>query len=243
LRSDRADEAEELLLRIIESEEDDYSAHILLAQVYGTQQQSEGALEILTKAVDVDPSRSEAYELLYRFYQGSGQREEAKTLIELGLEKTPDNTALQVFQADRLLSEGRTEEAFALYEALLETRPNNRVVANNFVSLSSDLRQDSASIAKALEVARILEDEENPFFLDTVGWAYYRAGNFNKAVEFLTRAEDGAPLNPEVVYHFGAAMQANGNSEDAKATLERALELGGDDFRYADEINDLLASM
>lgn len=243
MRTDRSDEAEELLQRIIESDANDYSAHILLAQVYGRRQRAESALEILTTAVDLDPSRSEAYELLYRFYQGTGRREEARILIEEGLEKTPDNTALQVFQADRLLSDGRTEEAFALYEKLIETRPNNRVVANNFVSLSSDLRQDAASVARALEVAKVLEDEENPFFLDTVGWAYYRAGEFNKAVEYLTLADDGGTENPEIVYHLGAALHAAGNSDDARVELERALTLGGDDFQYTDEINDLLANL
>ncbi len=243
LRSDRADEAEELLQRIIDAEDDDYSAHVLLAQVYGAQQETEKAVDILTKAVDVDPARSEAYELLYRFYQGSGQREKARELIEDGLQRSPDNTALQVFQADRLLSDGRPEEALSLYETLIETRPNNRVVANNFVSLSSDLRQDAASIARALEVARILEDEENPFFLDTVGWAYYRAGDLDKAIEFLSVADEGAPQNPEIAYHLGVALHAAGNSDDAKPILERALTLGGDGFRYADEINDLLARL
>ena len=241
LRSDRAEEAQALLLRIIETEEDDYAAHILLAQVYGAKQQQQDAVDILTAATQADPSRSEAYELLYRYYQRTGLTEDATALIEKGLQDAPENTALKVFKADGLLSAGHTEEAFALYETLVEERPNNRVVVNNYVSLSSDLRQDAASITRALEVARVLEDEENPYFLDTVGWAHYRAGEFDKAVEFLSRASEGASQNPEIAYHLGAAHYAAGSLEDAKAALERALSIGGDDFRYADEINDLLA--
>lgn len=241
LRSGRTDEAQELLLRIIDTQEDSYAAHILLAQVYGSKQQQQDAVAMLTAATEKDPTRSEAYELLYRFYQRSGQSDQAKALIQSGLEKAPDNTALRVFQADALLSEGRNEEAFEIYEELIDTYPENRVVANNYVSLSSDLRQDSASIARALEVAKILEDEENPLFLDTVGWAYYRAGQFDKAVEFLSRAAEDASGNAEIIYHLGAAYYAAGDMENAKTTLERALSTGGDNFNYASEINDLLA--
>lgn len=241
LRSDRADEAQELLQRIIDTEEDDYAARILLAQVYGAKQQPQDAVDILTAATKNDPSRSQAFELLYRYYQRTGQSEKATTLIEEGLEAAPDNTALRVFQADGLLSAGRVDEAFELYGELVKERPDNRVVANNFVSLSSDLRQDAASIAKALEVARVLEDVDNPYFQDTVGWAYYRAGEFDKALEFLTQAAEGASQNAEIIYHLGAAYYAAGDIENAKTTLERALSTGGDNFRYADEINDLLA--
>lgn len=241
IRSDRADEAQELLSRIIDTQEDSYDAHILLAQVYGSKQQTQDAVDILNAATERDPARPEAYELLYRFYQRSNQSEEAKALIESGLEKAPDNTALRVFQADSLLSDGRNEEALAMYDELVDEFPENLIVANNFVSLSSDLRQDSASIARALEVAQTLEEVDNPLFLDTIGWAYYRAGQFDEAVEFLSRAAEDAGDNAEIMYHLGAAYFAAGDVENARTTLQRALNAGGDGFKYADEINDLLA--
>jgi tetratricopeptide (TPR) repeat protein len=243
LRTDRSDEAQKLLLRIISSEEDNYAAHILLAQVYGAKQQPEDAENILLAAVERDGSRPEAYELLYRYYQRTGQSEKAVKLIEDGLATAPDSTALRVFKADGLLNDGNVEEAFAMYEDLVVERPENRVVANNFVSLSSDLRRDAASIARALEVAKILEDLDNPLFQDTVGWAYYRAGDFDKAVEYLSKAAQGASQNAEIVYHLGAAYFAAGDNAKAKMELEKALETGGDGFKYADEINVLLGRL
>ncbi|MHA7871728.1 MAG: tetratricopeptide repeat protein [Hyphococcus sp.] len=243
IRSDRADEAEELLLKVIDSQEDNYTAHILLAQVYGAKQQQDDAVDILQKATEKDPARSEAFELLYRYFQRTGQSEKAKALITDGLAKAPDNAALRIFQADALLSDGQLEEAFQLYEALVEEQPENRVVANNYVSLASDLRQDAASVQRALEVAKVLEEVDNPLFKDTVGWAYYRAGDFGKAVEFLSEASEVASGNAEIAYHLGAAYYAAGDMDNARTALERALGAGGDGFRYADEINDLLARM
>jgi len=243
LRSDRVEEAQELLQRIIASEEDNYAAYILLAQVYGSKQQEEDAEKVLLAAVERDSARPEAFELLYRYYQRTGQSEKAVQLIEDGLAAAPDSTALRVFKADALLSSGQMEQAFEIYEALVEERPDNRVVANNFVSLSSDLRMDAASIARALDVAKVLEDQENPLFQDTVGWAYYRAGDFDKAIEFLSEAAQNASHIAEISYHLGAAYFAAGDMANAKIALEKALDAGGDGFKYADEINVLLSRL
>ncbi len=243
LRADRSDEALELLQRILSSEEDNYAARILLSQVYASMEQKEEAEKVLLTAVEHDSSRPEAYELLYRYYQTTGQQDKAAKLIEVGLAVAPDNTALKVFKADALLSRGKMADAFEIYQDLIEERPENRVIANNFVSLSSDLRQDAASIARALEVVKILEGQDNPLFKDTVGWAYYRAGDFGKAVKLLSEAVQSAGQNAEIIYHLGAAYYAAGDTTKAKVTLEKALTTGGDGFRYADEINVLLARL
>ena len=142
-----------------------------------------------------------------------------------------------------MLNEGDREGAFALYSELIEERPNDRIIANNFVSLSSDLRQDEASIARALEVAKTMESVENPYYRDTVGWAYYRAGDYEKAVEYLSQAVEGAGDNPEIRYHLGAAQLASGDDAAARENLERALSLGGDDFTFAEETQALLSQL
>ncbi len=243
VRSNRLDEAEELLNRIIGSETENYAARILLAQVHGIRQNNEQAEAVLIEAAENDPSRPEAYELLYRYYLRAGDEAKATALIEEGLSKAPENIALRVFKADVLLSSGRMEEAFNIYAELIEVRPQDRLIANNFVSLSSDLRSDGESIARALEVAKVLENEDNPLFADTVGWAYYRAGRHSEAVDYLTRAAEAAGGNAEILYHLGAAQLAAGDSEQAKINLENALSASGSNFRFEPEVRDLLGRL
>lgn len=243
MRSDRADEAEQLLTRIIGADSDNYTAHILLAQVYGAKQENDKAESILTEAAEKTPDRPEAYELLYRYYLRTGQDEKALALIDEGLSKAPENVALRVFKADAQLSAGKREEAFAIYAGLVEERPNDRIIANNFVSLSSDLRQDEASVKKALEISKVLENDENPYFKDTIGWAHYRAGGYEKAVAYLTEAVDGARGNAEFLYHLGAAQLAAGDTEKAKTNLENALKAGGTNFRFNSEVQELLGQL
>ncbi|WP_165793693.1 tetratricopeptide repeat protein [Hyphococcus luteus] len=240
IRQDRTDEAEAMLERMLENEPDNYPALILLARVYSEKGQMEDAESTLVKATQASPDRAQAYEILYRTYLSRGQQDKAAALIERGLAAAPDNDALKVYKADVLLSQGRREEALDLYSELIKVRPNDRIIANNFVSLSSDLRQDEKSVARALEVAKVIENLGNPYFRDTVGWAYYRAGEYDKALQYLKEAAAGAENNGEILYHLGAAQAASGDEAAAKATLEKALSVSGEDFAFVNEVRTLL---
>lgn len=243
IRTERMDEAEALLNRLISSDSNNYAARMLLAGIYNQRENEEAYLATLSEAIARTPKRPEAYELLYRHHLSEGAFDEAAALIERGLEAAPDNSAMRVFKADVLINQGKREEALEIYSDLIDERPDDRIIANNFVSLSSDLRLDEESIARTLEVAKTIEELDNPYYRDTVGWAYYRAGEYDKAVEYISQAVEGAPQNPEMLYHLGAAQFASGNEEAARANLEEALELGGDEFLFKDEARAVLDRM
>lgn len=243
IREERIDEAEAMLSRMLESNPNDYSALVLLSQVHQQKKEPEKAEAVLLKATQAHPDRAQAYEMLYRTYLSRGQQDKAAALIERGLTAAPDNEALKVYKADVLLSQGEKEAALNLYDELIKVRPDDRIIANNFVSLSSDLRQDEASVARALEVAKSIENLDNPYFRDTVGWAYYRAGQYDKALEYLGQAAEGAQNNGEILYHLGAAQAASGDQAAARETLQQALSAGGDNFAFVNEVRTLLDRM
>ncbi len=240
VRSERIDDAEALLQDVLASNDKNYNAYLLLAQVKALKNDSAGAEQALLNAAEADPSRVEVYESLYRFYTGRDRDDDAKALIERGLAAAPDSDPLRFYMADIHLREGRLEEALDIYSDLVEKRPENKIIANNFVSLSSELRLDEASIKRAAEVAKILEGESNANIQDTVGWAFYRDGQLERALDYLTRAAAGAPDNAEVLYHLGVVEFAAGKDGNWQATLNKALEAGGENFRFASEIRTML---
>lgn len=240
LREDRAQEAQDLLQRILSTDPDNYVARIQLARVYASRQDSRQFEATLIEATERRPDRDEAYELLYRRYLSEGRQADASELIERGLRASPDSQAMRVFKADVLLSRGDLEGALALYSDLITERPDDRIIANNFVSLSSDLRTDPQSIARAMEVAKTIEELENPFYRDTVGWAYYRTGDYARAVELLSEAVAGASDNADMLYHLGAAQLAAGDAAAGRENLEKALSVGGAAFAFEDEVRALL---
>ena len=240
VEAERLEEAKTLLESVIASDADHYQAYIHLARVESLMGDVPEGERLLLQAVEIDPGATAAYELLYRYYLGTGRSADATTLINGGLENAPESDALQFFKADILLTTGDRASAFELYKGLIERRPDDRIIANNYVSLSSDLQQDEASIAAALEIAQVLKDDPNPLIQDTVGWAYYRAGQYEEAVEYLSKASSALETNSEILYHLGAAQIAAGDVETGKETLQQAVEIGGEAFRYADQVSALM---
>ncbi|MEL7014768.1 MAG: tetratricopeptide repeat protein [Pseudomonadota bacterium] len=240
LEEGRNEDARTLLKEMITSDPDNYDARILLARVYFSENALDDAESALNESLRVAPERVEAYDLLYRYYLRSGRRPEAFALINAGLEKFPKNYGLKIFEADILMNEQRFDEAIVVYENLLSRRPDDRLVANNYVSLISDFKEDPQSLARAIEVAQTLRDIPNADFQDTVGWAYFRAGQPEQAAEILKRAVKNYPNAATLRYHLGATLLSLGDSEGARVQLKKSLELGGKRFRHAEKVRDLL---
>ena len=240
LKSGRTEEAEETLRRIIRDNPAAYIERIFLANVLSIQGRADESEKTLLEAIDLQPEAAVAYEMLYRDYFRKGRVADAEALIDAGLARTPDNYALRMFKADLFLGQQRFKDAFDVYAALVDERSQDQIVVNNYISLASDLLDDQDAIRRALERGSVLMNGKNPYFSDTLGWAYYKAGQPQDALPFLQEAIRGDQQHPEFLFHLGATHIALGNVDEGRKSLEDALELGGDAFRYKSEAKDLL---
>jgi len=85
-------------------------------------------------------------------------------------------------------------------------RPHNR------------LAEAMSLLDKALALA-----PEDPFILDSVGWAQYRAGNLARAQEYLERAYKVRP-DPEIAAHLGEVLWARGQRDEAGKLWQTSLQ-------------------
>ncbi|HXI86342.1 MAG TPA: tetratricopeptide repeat protein, partial [Parvularculaceae bacterium] len=233
-------EAENMLQGMIKSDPKNYEAIILLGQVYQREKKTDVARSTLRDAIAVDPNRLEAIELLYRDYMAAADRDSAQKLLDERLAAGPDNDGLKMLKADYLITTKQPEAAMNLYADVLTRRPKDLLASNNYAGLLSELKDDKASRDKALEVASVLKDSQNPYFLDTYGWALYRTGDYAGAVKSLETASEGAPSMTEITYHLGAAYAAAGDMEKARAALQKVIDAG--DTPYLQKARDLLAA-
>ncbi|MCK4910979.1 MAG: tetratricopeptide repeat protein, partial [Thermodesulfovibrionales bacterium] len=59
---------------------------------------------------------------------------------------------------------------------------------------------------------------------DSLGWVYYKMGNYKKALKILKKATGIVQDDPVIFEHLGDAYIATGNSAKAKEAWLRALE-------------------
>jgi Flp pilus assembly protein TadD len=70
--------------------------------------------------------------------------------------------------------------------------------------------------------------------VDSLGWAYFRLGDFPKAVETLERAVELEPGDPELNNHLGDAYWRVGRRDEAGFQWKRVLTLDPDPKIKAD---------
>ena len=136
-----------------------------------------------------------------------------------------ESSALRLFFAQGATEErnGRFDDAVGTFEKILSKAPKHSQSLNYLVYMLADrgVRLDYARdlIARALEL-----EPENPAFLDSYGWVYYRLGKYSKSVEYLRKAV-GLIADSVVYDHLGDVLKAKGQLDEARVWWEKALQL------------------
>ncbi|HEY3396254.1 MAG TPA: tetratricopeptide repeat protein [Armatimonadota bacterium] len=85
------------------------------------------------------------------------------------------------------------------------------------------LREALALTTEAVRLA-----PRNAIFVDSLGWAYYHVGQYDRAAFYLERAlRLQRPEEPELLYHAGVIHARQGQPRLARLELHRALDLRG----------------
>ncbi|MEO7191974.1 MAG: tetratricopeptide repeat protein [Vicinamibacterales bacterium] len=196
--------------------------YVLAAKTYMAVGDLEKAEDALRKAIELDPDRLEAYGLLGTLYAREKRLNEANANFEAIAKRNPSNVSAALMLGMIHEVRGQTAEAERRYRGVLAVDPQSPVAANNLAWLYASTGRN---LNDALELAKIahrrLPDESH--VNDTLGWTYYRLGQFSQAV---THLEVSATKDPEAAmthYHLGMAYAQSGEPLLARQSLTRAL--------------------
>jgi len=214
---------------------------LILADLLVRQGATDVAMQLYQKILADDPMLVEAYLGLGRLQKEDPEARIA--LFERGLRLIPGQPQLTGVLGQTYEQAGRIDDAIAIYEALIEDNPNSPAAINNLAALLLDYRTDEASFQRALRLVSDFESSQNPAFLDTLGWANYRLGEYEQAIFFLERAASRARRVPVLRYHLGMAYFAADNRYAARRELHEAIALSKSGFTGFDEAQTVLAQL
>jgi tetratricopeptide (TPR) repeat protein len=223
IAADKVDDAIEYLQQHTQSYPEQMPAKFLLGTMYARTEQYSRAIALYEEVMAVTEPAVMLYSALAIAYPDDVDAR--IKVLERGLAEIPDDRDLAFSLAGEYQTAGRIDEAMALYEDLLSVDPDRPVVANNLAGLLLDFRSDEASFKRALDLVTRFSRSDRPAFLDTLGWAYYRVGNYDQAVVFLERAVVAAGEMPELRYHLGMTYLALDNELGARQELNQAIVL------------------
>ena len=174
--------------------------------------------------------KSKKYEEAIRFY----------TLILNTLEKNSD------LRSDLLYRRGGSYERLKDYENAdrdllksLEIEPDDAYVLNYLAYswLERDYKIDQA--IQMLEKAYASESND-PYIIDSIGWAYYLINDLDKAENFLRRAVELMPEDPIVNDHYGDILWKLKRKIQARYFWSMVLEMKDADNDLLEKINEKL---
>lgn len=115
------------------------------------------------------------------------------------------------------------EAADDAYEEAILLDPDNDVALNNYAYY---LSERETRLDKAKEMAkRALElNPENAAFLDTMGWVYFKLGEYEKAHEYIRASIETGDASAEVMEHMGDVYDKLGDPDRAHYWWQKALE-------------------
>ncbi|MEO1563758.1 MAG: tetratricopeptide repeat protein [Pseudomonadota bacterium] len=150
----------------------------------------------------------------------------AEPVYTRALQKLPEgsNREWQVYYS-RGITRERTDQwdlAEADFRKALELEPDQPLVLNY---LGYSLVEQKRNLEEALEMIKtaVAARPDDGYITDSLGWAYYRLGEFDKAVEPMERAAALVATDPVINDHLGDVYWKVGREREARFQWRRAL--------------------
>ncbi len=205
------------------------NAQIQLAIDLDSADRTEEAIKILKGVTADDPKDVEASMALGNIERGRKKFADCVVTYSRGIDLLPkaNDKNSWVYYYYRGICEERSKQwnkAEADMRKALELQPEQPHVLNylgySWIDQGINLDEGMKLIKRAVE-----QRPDDGYIVDSLGWAYYRTGNYEDAVKNLERAIDLKPEDPTINDHLGDAYWRVGRTLEAKFQWAHARDL------------------
>jgi len=246
----KLDEAQASFEALLKTAKRNDEANYYLGELFESKKQSEQAIKhymgvkkdpqridaqirianLLARMGKLDDARSQLHrvqannlETQLRLYMAEGallnaarQAEDAFELYTQALEQMPGNARLLYARA--LIAEkiNRLDIAIQDLELILKNEPDK--LGYTLVDKTGRVQEGMAYISKAL-----VTKPDDPAIMDSMGWGYYRLGQYDQALKYLRRAY-AKMSDSEIASHLGEVLWVSGDQAAARKVWDEALQ-------------------
>lgn len=222
----RCADAIELYRAVPESSVLRWSAEVSVADCQQESEDVDGAIATLQGLVKQRPDRIEAIVQLGDLYRREKRFDDAISAYDqvIGDMTAPASRDWTLYYARGVAHERakQWDKAEPDFKKALELSPEQPYVLNYLAYTWVERREN---LDQALDMLHRAVDQrpEEGFIVDSLGWAYFQLGDFQKAVTYLERAVELQPTDPVLNDHLGDAYWRVGRKNEARFQWHRAL--------------------
>lgn len=181
------------------------------------------ASQHIERIVTARPELADNYQLLHaQALTRHDYLEAADAVLTQALTRSPNNADLRYSRALVYEKQNQLPKAEQDLRLILTREPNNPLVLNALGYMLADRTQRLAEAQEFLLQAAALSPED-PAIIDSLGWLYFRLGDYSEALVLLRRAYHLYP-DPEVAAHLGEVLWVIGEQDEARNVWQQSLE-------------------
>jgi tetratricopeptide (TPR) repeat protein len=189
---------------------------------------TEESIRILKDLVAESPKDLDAITMLGNVQRGRKMFADCAETYDRAVEALPaegrNNWVQHYFRGICLERSKQWPKAEADFKKALELQPDQPQVLNylgySWVDQGINLDDGMKMIRRAVE-----QRPDDGYIVDSLGWAYYRIGNYDEAVKNLERAIELKPEDPTINDHLGDAYWRVGRTLEARFQWAHARDL------------------
>lgn len=184
---------------------------------------AEKGTQLLLVLLEQGIDDSEVYYYLISFYQHQQDLSRALQFADKAIERHPNNARLLYQQGIVLDALDNHQSAFAVMENVLQI-DEEHADAMNYLAYSQ--AESGIDLELALQRAkRALQLKSAGYIEDTLGWIYFKLGQFSQSRIHLERAIKMQPDDQIILEHLGDLYRAMESYHEAEQAYRDALEV------------------
>lgn len=216
-------EAVKVMTQALKSFPEDFRANLIMGLSLSQKGDNKSAKPYLGKAVQLNPSDITALSAYGFTLNQLKESDEAIKYLKKALIIQPDDVNLLGTLGLIYDNEQKWPECDSVYQKALSIDSTNALVNNNY---AYSLSERGIKLDTALNMVKIAIKAEptNSSYLDTMGWIYFKLGNYQKAKEYVQKAIDIGGEESTMLEHMGDINYKLGQKGIAKKLWQKAFD-------------------
>jgi tetratricopeptide (TPR) repeat protein len=205
---------------------DDKTLKLTLAQQLADTGKETESLQLAKSVLKGGPDDRDSYIMLSQIYMRLKKWKDAEDAIaqaeKLAI-RPEEKEYIRFLQGSIYERQKKFDLAEQAFRQVLQQDPNNSMTLNYLGYMLADrnihLEEALTLIKKAIDL-----DPQNYNYIDSLGWVYFKLGNYDQAEENLRRAADKSPNDATIQDHLGELYARTNRFKLAAAHWEHALD-------------------
>ena len=218
------EDAAKVMDEAIKSFPEDFRVNLILGLSLAQSNKNEEAKTYLKKAVDLEPKDLNALSAYSFTLSQLKENDDAIIYLKKALAISPDDVNLLGTLGLIYDAQKNWTKCDSVYSRALQLDSANALVNNNY---AYSLSERGIKLDEALRMSKIALklDSANSAYLDTMGWIYFKMGNYTEAKNYVQKALTAGGEKPDILDHLGDIEFKMGNKDKAKSIWKKALDM------------------